>query len=355
MKTINYDTLAANSIKQLALDKETALSILTSKNIELISLISATYKVRKEFFGKVISIHIINNIQNGYCPEDCKYCAQSKDSSAKIDHYPMKSDEDIIKEAKEAYEKGAFRYCMVSSGKSPDTNRINHIATLVKKIKSLYKIEVCLSAGILNKENLSILKAAGIDRINHNINTSESLYPNICTTHKYSDRLKTIRTAKEIGLQVCSGIIIGMGEKPEDIIEMALTLNKMRVESIPVNFFIPIEGTKLEKPSLLDPEYCLRVLCLFRLLNPKTDIRIAAGRELHLREMEVLSFYVANSLFLDGYLNTKGSNRIKTYQMILDAGFTINSDYSLDELLKGASAALKNHTSEFLNTIKSKT
>ncbi|MBU0468886.1 MAG: biotin synthase BioB [Candidatus Omnitrophica bacterium] len=352
MKTVNYDNLAENSIKELPLDKETALSILTSKDIELISLINATFKVRKEYFGKTISIHIINNIQNGYCPEDCKYCAQSKDSSADIDQYTMKSDEDIVKEAKAAYEKGAFRYCMVSSGITPNPDRIEHIANVIRKIKSLYNIEVCISAGILDKEKLSILKDAGADRINHNINTSESLYPNICTTHKYSDRLRTISLAKEIGLQVCSGIIIGMGETAEDIIEMALTLNKMRVESIPVNFFIPIEGTRIKYISLLDPEYCLRVLCLFRLLNPKADIRIAAGRELHLREMEVLSFYIANSLFLDGYLNTKGSKNNKTYQMIIDAGFTLNSDFSLDELIKDEPQFLKDHSEEFSNTIK---
>lgn len=352
METIDYDRLSKNSINGLPLDKKTALSILNSNNIELISLINATYAVRKEFFGKAISIHIINNIQNGYCPEDCKYCAQSKNSGAAIDRYPLKSDETIINEAKIAHEKGAFRYCMVSSGKSPDSNRINKIADIIKKIKSLYNIEVCISAGILNKEHLNILKTAGADRINHNINTSESLYPKICTTHKYSDRLNTIKTAKEIGLQVCSGVIIGMGEKPEDIIEMALTLNKMRVESIPVNFFIPIEGTRLEKSTLLNPEYCLRVLCLFRLLNPKADIRIAAGRELHLREMEILSFYVANSLFLEGYLNTKGSKSNKTYQMIIDAGFKINSEYSLDELVKNDPCSLTDHLLEFSKTVE---
>ncbi|OGX07304.1 MAG: biotin synthase BioB [Omnitrophica WOR_2 bacterium GWA2_37_7] len=352
MKTLNYEQLAENSIREVSLDKETALSILSSKDIELLSLINATFKVRKEYFGKTISIHIINNIQNGYCPEDCKYCAQSKNSNAKIDSYPIKSDKEIINEAEEAYHKGAFRYCMVSSGKSHNAERIEHIAALIKNIKSSYKIEVCISAGILDKNKLSILKAAGADRINHNINTSEALYPSICTTHKYSDRLNTIQLAKEIGLQVCSGIIIGMGESPEDIIEMALTLNKLRVESIPVNFFIPIEGTRIDNSSLLDPEYCLRILCLFRLLNPKADIRIAAGRELHLRDMETMSFYIANSLFLEGYLNTAGSKRNKTYQMIKDAGFTLNSDISLNELLKKESNFIEAHSIEFSKTVK---
>jgi len=327
-----YQTLADSSIAGDTLSRDIAANILTGDQIELFSLLNAAYEVRKTFVGKSVKIHIINNGQNGFCPEDCHYCVQAKSSKADIEEYPLKSDAEFLAEAKNAYEKGAYRYCMVFAGRGPSTKRTEHLARLIREIKSQYPIEICVSAGLLDDEKAQTLKAAGLDRLNHNLNTSEKNYPNICTTHTFADRINTLKAARKAGIQLCSGMILGMKESIEDILDVGYTLREMKVESIPVNLLIPISGN-MEEPNLT-PEFCLRVLCLFRFLNPKAELRIAAGRELHLRSMEVMALYAANSLFLDGYLNSKGEERRRTYQMIKDAGFTIESDQELDQLIE---------------------
>ncbi len=339
-----YTNITQTSLEGKILDPQTCSAILSSEEIDILPLINAAYVIRKKFHGKVVSIHIINNAQNGYCPEDCHYCAQAKSSQADIEEYPIKPDAEILEEAKQAYESGAFRYCMVFAGRGPSEHRTQHLANLIRQIKSRYPIEVCVSAGLLTKEKAQILKNAGLDRLNHNLNTSEKNYPNICTTHTYADRLNTLKSAKDAGLEVCSGMIIGLGENQNDIIQVALQLREINAKSIPINLLVSIEGTALKTTPVLTPEYSLRILCLFRFLNPQAEIRIAAGREIHLREMEILSLYVANSLFMDGYLNTKGSSRLKTLQMIRDAGFTINSDQNLEELLTSQSCSTVNQT-----------
>lgn len=333
MKSEFYDKVARQCIAGELLSTKTAADILSSDDIELLSLLNAAYAVRKKFVGKEVTIHIINNAQNGHCCEDCSYCAQAKPSKAEIKEYSLKSDREILLEAKNAHEHGAHRYCMVFSGRGPSQKRIDHLVRLVREIKSQYPIEVCVSAGLLDKDKAQRLADAGLDRLNHNLNTSARYYPSVCTTHTYEDRLNTLQAARQAGLQLCSGVILGMGENNDDVIEMAYTLRELGAESIPVNFFIPIEGTQLKKEPVLSPEYCLRALCLYRFLNPKAEIRIAAGRERYLRNMEVMALYPANSLFLDGYLNAKGASRARTLQMIKDAGFTISSEYSLDELI----------------------
>ena len=332
-----YSQLTSQSISGELISRPTAFDILTSPDIELLALLNASYQVRKKYTGKEVMVHIINNGQNGYCPEDCHYCAQAKSSKADIEEYPIKPDSEFLAEAKNAYEKGAFRYCMVFAGRGPTKKRVEHLAQLIAKIKSQYPIEICVSTGLLDYEKAKVLKNAGLDRLNHNLNTSENHYPNICTTHTYHDRMNTLTAARQAGIKLCSGIIVGMNESISDIIEVAYTLRKMNVESIPVNFLIPIQGNILDKVTSLTPEFCLRILCLFRLINPKRELRVAAGREIHLRSMEVMALYPANSLFLEGYLNTKGEENQKTLQMIKDAGFVIKSEQNLDDVLKAAS------------------
>jgi biotin synthase len=333
MKKTFYSQLVDRAVIGKEMSFQSALDILVSDGIGLLPLLNAAYDVRKKFYGNTVTIHVINNAQNGYCPEDCHYCAQARSSTANIETYAIKSDREFLNEAKAAYESGAYRYCMVFAGRGPTQQRIDHLARLVKEIKFRYPIQVCVSAGLLDAVKAKTLKDAGLDRLNHNLNTSARYYGKICMTHTYEDRLKTLGAAREAGLQICSGVILGMGEKAEDIFEMAMALRKIRAESIPVNFFIPIEGVKLRKRNTLSPEFCLRALCLFRFMNPRAEIRIAAGRELHLRSMEVMALYPANSLFLDGYLNAKGEDRLKTFQMIKDAGFTVQSERSLDTLI----------------------
>jgi len=334
MKREFYQELALKSMRGELLSNELCVQILTATSgTELLPLLDATYQVRKKYFGNEVQLHMINNAQNGHCPEDCHYCSQAKSSNAEIEKYTLKPDKEIIDEAERAYEAGAFRYCMVFAGRGPSKKRVEHLAKLIKDIKALFPIQVCVSTGFINKEDAQVLKEAGLDRLNHNINTSETNYPNICTTHTYADRINTLQIAKQVGIELCSGIIVGMGEKTEDIIELAKTLRKLGVSSIPINYLIPFEGNVLSQTPKLNPEYCLRILSLYRLVNPEADIRVAAGRELHLRSMEVMALYPANSLFIDGYLNSKGGTRNRVIHMIKDAGFIVKTDKDARDLL----------------------
>jgi len=339
-----YSHLTQKALSDESLTKDEAISILTSEKIDLLLLLSAAYEVRKKFFGKEITLHVINNVQNGQCSEDCKYCIQSTEATGQINEYPMKSDKQILDEAKQAYECGAHRYCMVFSGRSLSEKKTKHLSKLIQRIKSAYPIQVCVSHGFMNKEITETLKNAGLDRLNHNINTSSRFYSDICTTHDYENRMKTLQDAHDAELEICSGVIIGMGETAEDIYDIACSLKELKAEAIPVNFYLPLDGVLLDIIPDLPPEYCLRVLCLFRLMNPESEIRLAAGREVYLKDMQSFAFYPANSLFINGYLNTEGEAPLDTYERIKRSGFSIVSKFSLEELIDKEKQKKKNET-----------
>ncbi len=329
-----YTELSRQSLAGEELDNAICGKILSDPGIELLPLLDAAYQVRKVHFGQEVRVHILNNAQNGHCPEDCKYCAQAKSSQADIEEYGLKSDEEMLQEARQAYAKGASCYCMVFAGRSASQARIDRLKRILSQIKQEFPgKETCVSTGFVTNEGALQLKQAGLDRLNHNLNTSEAHYADICTTHTFADRLNTVLAAKNAGLKVCSGMIVGMGEQNQDIIDVAKRLRSLKAESIPVNLMVPIEGNALPFDSGLTPQFCLRVLCLFRFLNPTSEIRVAAGRELHLRSMEVMALYPANSLFLQGYLNAKGASNAQTLRMIQDAGFQIKSEVDVEEIL----------------------
>jgi biotin synthase len=177
--------------------------------------------------------------------------------------------------------------------------------------------------GFVDAEQARLLAEAGLDRLNHNLNTSESHYGEICSTHDHSDRVRTLATAKKCGLEPCSGLIVGMGEGSEDVVDLAFQLRDLEVPSIPVNFLVPIEGNPVQGDGSLTPERCLRVLALMRLVNPAAEVRISAGREGHIRSLGALALWPANSLFIEGYLTTRGADERETYRMIEDAGFEV--------------------------------
>ena len=346
MKTTFYHELTTTSLQDELLTDACCEKILTGSEVELLPLLDAAYQVRKIYFQNEVQLHILNNAQNGYCPEDCGYCAQASTATTDIDAYPLKPDAEILEEAKRAYESGAYRYCIVMSGRGPSPKRVAHLAELIHTVKTHYPIEVCLSTGLIDVESARTLKSAGLDRLNHNLNTSETHYPKICSTHTYQDRMETLQAAQTVGLACCSGVIVGMGESTHDIVKVAKALRRLEVASLPVNFFLPISGTQLSEfvptersvSTPLKPDYCLRVLCLFRFLNPRAEIRVAAGREHHLRSMEVMALYPANSMFVEGYLNAEGSAASRTMEMIRDAGFTIKTseDTTTQPTLKDA-------------------
>jgi len=303
-----------------------ALWILEGADVELLPLLHAAYLPREHHFGRKVMVHILNNIQNGLCPEDCGYCSQSSDSDAAIRKYPIKSDAEIFAAAEHAAQSGASRYCMVLSGRGPTIERTRKLGRLIRQLKDRYPIEVCLSAGLIEDAHAEILAEAGLDRLNHNLNTSESHYGKVCTTHTYADRVRTLEAAHKCGIETCSGFILGMGESSSDVVELAFRLRELEVPSIPVNFLIPIEGNALQADDSLTPERCLRTLALVRFVNPRAEIRAAGGREGHLRTLQPLALYPANSLFVEGYLTTRGDAVLDTYRMIRDAGFEIEGN-----------------------------
>jgi len=318
-----YSRLARRALRQQPPTHSESLWILDGEDVELLPLLQAAYVPRQHHFGRTVMVHILNNVQSGHCGEDCGYCAQSKNSTAPIRKYPMKGDEEIFAEAEAAAKAGASRYCMALSGRGPSLAQTRKLAGLIREMKRRYPIELCLSLGFVDEERARLLAAAGLDRLNHNLNTSESRYPEICSTHGYADRLHTLATAKKCGVEPCSGLIVGMGEGSEDIVELAFQLRELEVRSIPVNFLIPIEGNPLQGDGSLTPTRCLRVLALMRLVNPAAEVRISAGREGHIRTLGALALWPANSLFIEGYLTTPGADEQETYRMIQDAGFEV--------------------------------
>ncbi len=331
--------------------KAAALAVLTG-DVALEDALDLGAVAREKFFGRGVRLHVLNNVRNGHCPEDCGYCAQRKVGGADVDaqpiaSYPAKSEAEVLEEARAAYESGAFRYCMVTAGRGPNAKSVERFANLIRTIKEKYPLEVCLSAGILTDADFAKqLADAGLDRYNHNLNTSERHYAEICSTHDYVDRVRTLDTLRGAGVELCSGVIAGMGEEPADLVDTAFALRERAVPSIPVNFFIPVPGHAIENVSKLTPEYCLRILAMFRLVNPAAEVRIAAGRELHLGDHQPRALRVANSLFVAGYLNVKGSDAADTIRLIYGSGFEIDVRHSdapeqLRELLEelGAPAA----------------
>jgi len=328
-----YDRLAADALDDRPPSLEDATRVLDDPDLDLLPLVQAAYQPRRKHFGRKVMVHILNNVQNGLCPEDCGYCSQNKNSKAAIRQYPMKSDEAIFEEAERAAQSGATRYCMVLSGRGPSIERTKKLAGLIKGIKEKYPLEVCLSAGLIEDEQAKILGEAGLDRLNHNLNTSERNYEKICSTHSFADRVATLDAARKHGIGSCSGLILGMGETAADVYDIATELRRLEVPSIPVNFLIPIEGNAVMDDGSLTPERCLRGICLMRFVNPRAEIRIAGGREGHLRSLQALALYPANSLFVDGYLTTRGDATRETYELIRDAGFEVEGNALYDDSL----------------------
>ncbi len=324
--SINYERWIKTALDGKSFSRQEAMTILEDSGVDILRLAAAAGEVRMATFGKKVMVHQINNIQNGLCPEDCGYCGQSKISEAPVSKYVMKDENEIVREAHEAKLRGVYRYCMVASGRGPVDRTTTKLAKVIKRINDEVGIKTCLSAGIVNEDQAKTLKKAGLDRLNHNLNTSETHTPNVVSTHEYSDRVETLRAAKQAGLDTCSGIIVGMGESNNDILDVAYSLHDMEVPSIPVNFLIPIPGNPLYDFDQLTPQRCLRILCVFRFINPKSEIRMAGGREGHLRGLQTLALYPANSLFAEGYLVTRGDKADKVFQMIRDAGFEPEGD-----------------------------
>jgi biotin synthase len=320
---MDFQVLADRSLQGIIPEREEMKAVLNASDEQIPELVSAAFRVRHHYFGKRVQIHMLQNAKSGLCPEDCHYCSQSAVSEAPIDRYPFLSKEQLLESAKRAKAAGAVRFCIVNSGRGPTDKEIREIVGVVREIKSQVSINICCSLGLMVEDKVQALKEAGVERINHNLNTSERHHPNICTTHTYRDRVATVNSVKSVGLSSCCGGIVGMGETDEDIMDLALSLRELGVDSIPLNFLHPIDGTPFGGLNHLTPQRCLKILCLFRFVNPDKELRVGGGRELNLRSLQPLALYPANSLFVNGYLTTAGQEASETHRMIADLGFEI--------------------------------
>lgn len=308
------------------LTREEGLAILACPDVELLDLLAATYRVRRHYFGHKVHLYFLKNAKSGLCPEDCGYCSQSIVSEAPIPRYALLSEAKLLEGAAQAVQAKARTYCIVTSGRSPSHREVAQIAQAVRKIKETYGLHICCCLGLLTAEQAAQLKAAGVDRINHNLNTSKAFYHQICSTHTYEDRLETLRVCRDAGLELCSGLIVGMGETDADLVDVAFELRELGVHSTPVNFLHAIDGTPLQKTHVLTPRKCLKALCLFRMTNPSAELRISGGREVHLRSLQAMGLYAANSMFVSDYLTTKGQPAEADFQMVADLGFELVVD-----------------------------
>ncbi len=326
---MDYEELAEKSLEGEILSREEMRSLLAAPAEDIPSLLQAALCVREHFCGRKVHLHMLTNARSGLCPEDCHYCSQSAVSNAPIPKYPLLSREQLVEGAYRAKAARAVRYCIVTSGRGPTDRDVEGIASVVRDIRDRVEINICCSLGLMTEDQARCLKAAGVERVNHNLNTSRRFHPIICTTHTYDDRIRTVENVRQAGLSTCCGGIIGMGETDEDLMDLALSLRDLDVASIPVNFLHPISGTPLEGYQELTRARCLKALCLFRFVNPSKEIRVAGGRELHLQSQQHLALYPANSLFVDGYLTTPGQSAADTHRMIEAHGFKIDDSIPL--------------------------
>ncbi|UNK20945.1 biotin synthase BioB [Paenibacillus sp. N3/727] len=323
-QTIHEWTLLANRVidgHQVTADE--AVAIVRSSDDQLLALLQATFMIRSHYFGRKVKLNMIINAKSGLCPEDCGYCSQSIVSEAPIEKYAWLTKEKIIEGAHESIRRKAGTYCIVASGRRPTDREIEHVADAVREIRETTDLKICCCLGFLKEHQAQKLAEAGVHRYNHNLNTSKDNYGHITTTHTYEDRIETLEQVKYSGISPCSGVIFGMGESDEEAVDIAIALKQLDADSIPCNFLNAIDGTPLEGRSELTPAKCLKLLAMMRFVNPTKEIRVAGGREVNLRSLQVMALYAANSIFVGDYLTTAGQEQHWDWQMIEDLGFEI--------------------------------
>ena len=319
----DWKALAGEILNGREITRDEALAVVQAPDEEVLEILGAAFLIRQKYFGRRVKLNMLLNAKSGLCPEDCGYCSQSVVSEAPIKKYGWVTREEIFEGAREAINRKAGTYCIVASGRKPTDREIDHIAEAVKELRATTRLKICCCLGLLTEKQAKKLAEAGVQRYNHNINTSRDKYTDICSTHTYDDRVGTINKSKDAGISPCSGVIFGMGESDEDAVEMAFALKALGADSIPCNFLHPVEGTPMEGRWELTPRKCLKLLAMMRFVNPSKEVRIAGGREVNLRSMQALGLYAANSIFVGDYLTTPGQQPIKDWEMIEDLGFEI--------------------------------
>lgn len=318
-----WSALADKALSGQVLERGEAHAILHAPVEDTLALLDAAFRVRRAHWGLRVSLHVLQNAKLGACPEDCGFCSQSSKHHSPGGEAPMQSVTELVDGARRAHTARAKRFCMVTATTGPSQRDLDTICEAARQIKSEMDIELCASLGFLSEAKAKRLVDSGVDRFNHNLETSERHFNQIVSTHSWADRVKTVEIAKKAGMDTCVGGIVGLGENDDDLIDLAMSLRQLDVDSVPVNFLDARPGTPLAGRPLVEPGYALRALCMFRLVHPRTDLRVAGGRELTLRALQTMALYPANSIFTQGYLTTGGATSHADHQMIRDAGFTL--------------------------------
>ena len=322
----DWFALAEQQLAGGTLSRADPRAILAAPDSEVAELVAAGGRLRRAYFGNWVKTNYLVNLKSGLCSEDCS-CSQRLGSEAGVLKYRWLPQEEALRQAKAGSGGGASRICMVASGRGPSAGDVERVAQIVDELKAEHPdIEVCTCLGILRDGQAEQLKAAAVDAYNHNLNTSESRYPEICSTHTYEHRVETVTKAKRAGLSPCSGLIVGRGECDDEVIDTLFALRTLESDSIPVKFLMPFDGAPLAGTKLLTPLRCLRILALARFTCPDREIRMAGGREMHLRSLHPQALELANSLFLGDYLTSEGGAARSDLEMIADAGFRVLSD-----------------------------
>ncbi|MEV4644799.1 biotin synthase BioB [Saccharopolyspora sp. NPDC049426] len=319
-----FDQLADAVLAGTPATADDALAVLRADDADLMSVVAAAGRLRRAHFGNTVKVNYLVNLKSGLCPENCNYCSQALGSNAPILKYSWLSKDETLRQAGAGLQGGASRVCMVSSGRGPSNRDIDKVTDMVGALKSEHPdVEVCACLGLLSDGQAERLKDAGVDAYNHNINTAESHHDTIVQTHTYADRIDTVGKAKAAGLSPCSGLIAGLGETDEQLVEALFALKELESDSIPVNFLMPFDGTPFENTWELSPTRCVKILAMARFVCPDREVRIAGGREMHLRSVQPLALHVANSIFLGDYLTSEGQEADADIAMIRDNGFVV--------------------------------
>jgi biotin synthase len=301
------ETLVAKGLRRELPDRAELLALLAIDDAQTLPVVAAGYGIRSHYFGQRVKLNYLVNLKSGLCPEDCSYCSQRLGANTGVLKYSWLDPADAAAAAAAGVRSGAKRVCLVASGRGPSDRDIIRVADVISAVKEASPgVEVCACLGLLSDDQAGALLAAGVDAYHHNLNTSGERYADICTTHTYLDRVDTVRRIRQSGLSACSGIIAGMGESDEDLVDVTLALRGLDPESVPVNFLMPFDGTPMAGVWNLTPQRCLRILAMARFVFP---------------DVEVL--YLANSIFLGDYLTSEGQQGHHDLDMIRDAGFVV--------------------------------
>jgi biotin synthase len=300
------------------------LPLLGAKGPDILDLAAVANRVKVEFNGNEIDLCSLLNVKSGRCSEDCVFCAQSGHYKTEAPVYPLLDMERIVEEAREAQKKGTGRFCLITSGRELSDKEFESILRALGRIRKETTLDLDCSLGTLSEERAESLRNVGVTRYNHNVETSESHFPKICSTHSFGDRVKTIEVLKDRGFSICCGGIIGLGESPQQRLELAFSLRQLGIDCIPFNILNPRPGTPLEHSASVPPMEIIKTLALFRVILPKGTIKIAGGREANLRDLQSLALLAgANGLILGNYLTTLGRRAEDDLVMIRDLGLKI--------------------------------